>query len=131
MAIYVDDLEAEHFNKVIFGGNTVIDLSGDTVTPDKLALGETAHDRDGEQITGTMVCDMYSEIVECAVGDTEVIFTDVTYSNTATYQVFSDEGTGLGVPITQIWYDSNNKVKATFFKPLRNVTSVYLKYWEN
>ncbi len=117
-------------NKVIFGGNTVIDLSGDTVTASKLALGETAHDRDGEQITGTMVVDMYSEIVECAVGDTEVIFTDVTYSNTATYDVYGDEGTGLGVPIMQIWYDTNNKVKAVFSKPLKNAISVYLKYWE-
>ena len=72
----------------------------------------------------------YSQTVSCAVGDTEVVFTDVTYSNTATYEVFGDDGTGLGVPIAQIWYDSNNKVKAVFSKPLINATTCYLEYKE-
>lgn len=42
-------------NKIIFGDTTLIDLTNDTVTPDKLVSGETAHDRSGEQITGTAV----------------------------------------------------------------------------
>lgn len=41
-------------NKVVYGGNTLIDLTSDTVTPDKLAVGATAHDKTGAQITGTM-----------------------------------------------------------------------------
>lgn len=40
-------------NKVEFGGNTLIDLTSDTVTADKLLSGYTAHRADGEQITGT------------------------------------------------------------------------------
>lgn len=28
-------------NKVIYGGNTLIDLTGDTVTPDKMLAGHT------------------------------------------------------------------------------------------
>lgn len=40
-------------NKIIYGGNTLIDLSGDTVTAADLASGVTAHDRTGTQITGT------------------------------------------------------------------------------
>ena len=40
-------------NKVIYAGNTLIDLTGDTITPDKLAEGVTAHDKSGVQITGT------------------------------------------------------------------------------
>ena len=40
-------------SKVVFGGTTLIDLTGDTVTPDKLLAGYTAHGRDGEPITGT------------------------------------------------------------------------------
>lgn len=74
--------------------------------------------------------DSYSNTVSCSVGATDVTFTDVTYSNTATYVVYGDDGTGRGVPIAQIWYDSNNKVKATFVKPLLNATTCYLKYWE-
>lgn len=42
-------------NKVIYDGTTLIDLTGDTVTADKLMAGETATNRSGEQITGTYV----------------------------------------------------------------------------
>ena len=41
-------------SKVVFGGNTLIDLTGDTVCPEMLAEGITAHDMAGKQITGTM-----------------------------------------------------------------------------
>ena len=37
------------------GEETLIDLTGDSVTPETLAEGVTAHDASGEQITGTMV----------------------------------------------------------------------------
>ena len=40
-------------NKVNYGAKTVIDLSKDTVTANKLLKGETAHDKNGNQITGT------------------------------------------------------------------------------
>ena len=39
-------------NKVTFGGNTLIDISGDTVTASTLLSGYTAHDASGTQITG-------------------------------------------------------------------------------
>ena len=41
-------------NKVVYGQNTLIDLTGDTVTPETLALGVTAHAADGSAIVGTM-----------------------------------------------------------------------------
>ena len=34
-------------NKVIYGGKTLIDLTGDTVTADKILSGFTAHDKGG------------------------------------------------------------------------------------
>ena len=40
-------------NKVQYGNTTLIDLTSDTVTADKLLQGYTAHDRSGAQITGT------------------------------------------------------------------------------
>lgn len=40
-------------NKVNYGAKTVIDLSKDTVTASKLLKGITAHDKNGDQITGT------------------------------------------------------------------------------
>lgn len=41
-------------NKVIFGGETVVDLTKDTVTADKLLSGATAHGANGEAVTGSM-----------------------------------------------------------------------------
>ena len=40
------------YNKVIYGGNTLIDLTEDTVTADKILTGYTAHDKSGAAITG-------------------------------------------------------------------------------
>ena len=41
-------------NKVVLGENTLIDLTADTVSADKLSKGVTAHDMAGEPIVGTM-----------------------------------------------------------------------------
>ena len=41
-------------NKVVLGEDTLIDLTGDTVSADKLAKGTTAHNMAGESIIGTM-----------------------------------------------------------------------------
>lgn len=40
-------------NQVVINGETVLDLTSDTVSPDKLLSGYTAHDASGAQITGT------------------------------------------------------------------------------
>ncbi len=41
-------------NKVVFGGETLIDLTADTVTANTLLQGSTAHDKSGEQINGAV-----------------------------------------------------------------------------
>lgn len=41
-------------NKVVLGEDTLIDLTADTVSADKLSKGVTAHDMAGEAIIGTM-----------------------------------------------------------------------------
>lgn len=47
-------------NKVVHGGTTLIDLSGDTLaSAANLVSGQTAHDRTGTQITGTLVIQEY------------------------------------------------------------------------
>ena len=43
----------EYINKVIYGGNTLIDLTSDTVTADKILSGYTAHAASGAPITGS------------------------------------------------------------------------------
>lgn len=47
----------EYINKVVYAGTTLIDLTGDTVSADKLASGITAHDKSGATITGTNTYD--------------------------------------------------------------------------
>ena len=43
----------QYKNKIIYGNQTLIDLTSDTITADKLLPGYTAHDATGAQITGT------------------------------------------------------------------------------
>ena len=56
-------------NKVIYGGRTLIDLSGDTVTADKILDGFTAHDKKGDTITGTCKYDVDSSDATAAVAE--------------------------------------------------------------
>ena len=44
-------------SKVIYGGETLIDLTADTVTADKLLSGTKAHGANGEQLVGTCTYD--------------------------------------------------------------------------
>lgn len=56
-------------NKVIYGGRTLIDLTGDTVTKDKLLSGFTAHDKSGAVITGECTFDVDSTDATAAVAE--------------------------------------------------------------
>ena len=47
-------MSAMAVNKVVYGTTVLVDLTGDTVTADKLLKGATAHDASGEPITGTL-----------------------------------------------------------------------------
>ena len=46
--------ENQYVNKVIFGDETLIDLTGDTVGASVLQAGFTAHDSSGQPITGNL-----------------------------------------------------------------------------
>lgn len=56
-------------NKVIYGGRTLIDLTGDTVTADKILKDFTAHDKSGAAITGTCTYDVDSTDATAAVAE--------------------------------------------------------------
>lgn len=56
-------------NKVEINGKTVIDLTQDTVTPETLKKGVTAHSASGERITGTAEEDLSLGMTSAAVGD--------------------------------------------------------------
>lgn len=46
-------------NKVVYGNNTLIDLTNDTITSDTLLEGVTAHKADGTNIVGTVIVQNY------------------------------------------------------------------------
>ena len=56
-------------SKVIYGGNTLIDLTADTVVKDKLLKGYTAHGADGEAITGTCTYDADTQDATAAAAE--------------------------------------------------------------
>ena len=45
-------------NKIIYAGNSLIDLTGDSITPETLLAGKTAHDASGAVITGVATPDI-------------------------------------------------------------------------
>lgn len=47
----------QYVNKVVVGGETKLDLTGDTVVAEKLAQGYKAHDKSGAPIVGTNTFD--------------------------------------------------------------------------
>ncbi len=71
----------KQYNKVIYDGNVLIDLTGDTVTADKVLSGYKAHDKSGAQITGS--CDYDSNTTDATAGVAEILATKTAYVNKA------------------------------------------------
>ena len=64
-------------SKVIYGGKTLIDLTADTVTAEKVLNGYTAHGADGEKITGT--CDYDANTQDATAADAEILAGKIAY----------------------------------------------------
>ena len=64
-------------NKVIYGGNTLIDLTGDTVTPETLLAGKKAHDKSGVVIDGT--CTYDADTSDATAAESEILAGKTAY----------------------------------------------------
>ena len=64
-------------SKVVYGGNTLIDLTGDTVVADKLLKGYKAHGADGEVINGT--CEFDANTQDATAADAEILAGETAY----------------------------------------------------
>lgn len=58
-------------SKIVFGGEVLMDLTADTVKPQHLLKGYTAHGADGEKITGT--CEFDANTQDATAADSEIL----------------------------------------------------------
>lgn len=66
-------------NKIIFGGETLIDLTGDTATASQILDGFTAHINTGEQVEGT--CTYDADTSDATAQVAEILATKTAYAN--------------------------------------------------
>lgn len=92
-------LPSSNVNKVDLNGVTVLDLTSDTVTPETLLVGTTAHNAKGEIITGTLV--------PCTVYSAESPALDGTTSN-------SDTTFTWDIPSTEHGFNSKNLIVSVY-----------------
>lgn len=67
------------YNKIIYGGTTLIDLTGDTVTAATMLSGHTAHDKSGAAVTGT--CTYDSNTTDANATAAEILLGRTAYVN--------------------------------------------------
>lgn len=74
-------MATKQVNKVVYGNRTLIDLTSDTVTKDKILSGFTAHDKSGTIITGT--CDFDVNSTDATVAVAEILDGKTAYARGA------------------------------------------------
>lgn len=67
----------QYVNKVIYGGTTLIDLTGDTTTASDVLSGKKFHDKSGASVTGTCAYD--ADTSDATAGAAEILATKTAY----------------------------------------------------
>ena len=68
-----------YVNKVVFGGDTLIDLSSDTIAANKVLNGYTAHDASGAPITGS--CNYDANTSDATASADDILSGQTAYKN--------------------------------------------------
>lgn len=107
----------KNISKVVYGGKTLIDLTADTVTADKLLSTYTAHDKSGATITGTCTfdadtSDATAAVAEILAGKTAYVngnkLTGTMKNNGAVTGTISKKAEAYSIPIG--YHDGSGKV---------------------
>lgn len=69
----------QYKNKIIFGGQVLIDLTSDTIDAASLLSGKTAHDKSGAPITGSCTYDSNTTDANAVAG--EILLNKTAYVN--------------------------------------------------
>lgn len=69
----------KNISKVVYGGKTLIDLTADTVTADKILKGATAHDKSGAPIVGA--CTYNADTSDATAASAEILAGKTAYVN--------------------------------------------------
>lgn len=105
-------------NKVIYGGNTLVDLTGDTVTKDKLLVGASAHNMAGVKINGE--CTFDADTSDATAVSSEVLNGSTLYARgskiTGTMPNIGSQNEDIDnvddqVIIQQGYHDGSGKIK--------------------
>lgn len=101
-------------NQVIVNGETILDLRSDTVTPETLQKGYTAHDKSGTKITGTLEASSAPSLQSKSV----------TYTSNGTATITPDDGydglSSVDVTVNVASGGEDVIIKRVTFKPSSN-----------
>ena len=104
-------MASSYINKVVFGNQTLIDLTSDTLTAaSQLAYGVTAHDRSGAVITGTSTKD--ADTSDGTTAASELLYGEVAYSNGNRIVGTMPNNGSTGVTVTS---KSGNTIAAGYY----------------
>lgn len=90
----------QYVNKVIYGGNTLVDLTGDTVDPSHLLKDATAHDKSGALITGE--CTFDSDTTDADVAVAEILAGKTAYARGVKVEGTMPNNAGIDEQITTL-----------------------------
>lgn len=84
--------DTKYNSKIIFYGETLMDLTGDTVDPASLLKSKTAHDKTGAPITGT--CPYDADTSDATATAAEILNSKTAYVDGARGELNTHPGKG-------------------------------------
>lgn len=121
-------------NKVVYGNNTLLDLTSDTVTAATMLTGATAHDKSGEVINGTFAVEPNKTVT--VAGNTVItpssgyVEGDPVFIQSTAWKWANYAYTNTNSKMSQSYFSTFSPTKLVSGKTYKIRASVSV-YWEN